>query len=404
MVTMTSLFFCYQVFYLYIPLLKKPCKDKDYKKSRFAIMIAARNEEAVIPHLLDSIRAQDYPAELIDAYVIADNCTDTTAQLAREHGAIVFERFNRKQIGKGYAINYLLEKIRENGGWDRYDAFLIIDADNLLEPDYIRNINRMPAQGYDAFCGFRNTKNFGTNWITSGYGLWYLHESTHMNRSRMVIRSECHVNGTGFGFSRKLLEQMGGWNFFTLTEDLEFNNYCATHGIRIGYCHDAVLYDEQPLTFIQSWKQRTRWTQGGMQVSVKYGLRLLRGLFAGGWQSYSCFELLTLSLWGYFFTTLTGVSTVLVALLCLTGLDLVQFFISVLGGAYLALVFMGAWTLVLEWNRVRATTAQKIRSVFTFPFFMMTFAPIALCAMFTKFQWEPIEHTVAISAAELSGK
>lgn len=404
MVTMTSVFFSYHIFYLFIPLLTRRNKRKAVKQLRYAIIIAARNEEAVLPHLIDSINNQDYPKELIDVYVVADNCTDRTAEIARAHGATVFERFNKKLIGKGYAINYLLDQIRTHIGWEHYDAFMIFDADNLLKRDYIRNINQLPAEGFDAFCGFRNTKNFGTNWITSGYGLWYLHESTHMNRSRMAIRSGCHVNGTGFGFSRKLLEQMGGWNFFTLTEDLEFNDFCATSGIRIGYCHKAMVYDEQPLTFVQSWKQRTRWTQGGLQVSFKYGGKLVRNLFRASWRAYACLELLTISFWGYCFTALTGLLTMLIAFLTEPLPDFAWFLCSAFFGAYLAMCLMGLWTLILEWKEIIATPWQKIRSVFTFPFFMMTFAPIAVCAIFSKFQWEPIEHTVAISNADLSNK
>lgn len=404
MVTITTVSLFYQLLYMYIPLLCLKKKSTNFPQLRYAVMIAARNEEAVVPHLLDSITAQDYPSELIDMYVIADNCTDKTADVSREHGAIVFERFNKKQVGKGYAINYLLNEIRANGGWDRYDAFLIIDADNLLEPDFIKNINRLPNQGYQAFCGFRNTKNYGTNWITSGYGLWYLHESTHMNRSRMHIKSSCSVNGTGFGFTRELLEKMDGWNFFTLTEDLEFNSFCATSRIRIGYCHDAILYDEQPLTFKQSWKQRTRWAQGGMQVSCKYGGKLIASIFKGGWRAYACFELLTLSLWGFMFNTATGVVSSVVAAWTLQGWDLAFFAVNAVICAYLAMAYIAAWSLVFEWKRVRATAWQKIRSIFTFPFFIVTFAPITICAMFSKFEWAPIEHTVAISTSELSQK
>lgn len=396
-----SLLFLYQVFYLYIPLFKRLRKPGDSKPLRYAVLIAARNEEMVLPHLLDSIRAQDYPAEQIDMYVVADNCTDNTAQVAEDHGATVFKRFNKQFIGKGYALNFLLNQIRSHVGWDKYDAFMIFDADNLLEPDFFRNINSLPAQGYQAFCGFRNTKNFGTNWLTSGYGLWYLHESSHMNRSRVILNTGCHVNGTGFGFTRQLLEKLGGWNFFTLTEDLEFNNYCATNGIKIGYCYDAVLYDEQPLTFAQSWKQRTRWAQGGMQVSFKYISAVLRGIRQKGWQSYTCFELFTLSYWAVGLGALTSAITLITAAL---SLPLVTF-LSLLGiatvGSYFTMAFLGFLTLAFEWNRVRATNKEKILSIFTFPLFLVTFVPITICAIFIKRRWDPIAHTVAISTADL---
>lgn len=398
---LTTICFAYQFFYLFLPLLGKRKLTKKPELRRYAVLIAARNEEKVLPHLLDSIREQDYPAELITTFVIADNCTDRTADVAAEHGATVFTRSNKSQVGKGYALNYLLDKIRQNFGWDAFDAFLIFDADNLLSRDYIRQINALPSNGYEAFCGYRNTKNFGANWISSSYALWYLHESTHMNRSRMLLGVGCAVNGTGFGFARSLLERLGGWNFFTLTEDIEFNNWCACNGVKIGYCHEAVLFDEQPLTFRQSWNQRIRWAQGGIQVSFKYVGRILKGLFKGGWSSYSCYELFSLSLWGFGIATLTGCLSVLLSVMYGQGAGLLNAAVFGFGGGYLSMFFMGAWTMMLEYQQVRATQKQKIGALFTFPLFMMTFVLTTVAAMFRKFEWTPIEHTVAISVEEL---
>lgn len=401
---LTTVCNCYQMFYLFIPLFKRKRPLQKDVLRRYAILIAARNEEAVLPHLLQSIRDQDYPAELISVFVVADNCTDATADVARAGGATVYTRFNKQRVGKGYAINYLFEHIQRDFNLEDFDAFLIFDADNLLKSDYITQMNRLPSEGYEAFCGYRNTKNFGTNWITSGYGIWYLHESSHMNRSRYTIGSCCSVNGTGFGFTRSLYERLGGWNFFTLTEDIEFNNWCATHGVKIGYCHDAIVYDEQPLTFRQSWKQRTRWAQGGYQVSFRYVRPLFRSLFKGGWVGYSCFELATLSLWGYILTGITCISSALLSVLAEGWTGIAFAMIMAFAGTYGSMFAMAAWTLILEWPRIAATTGQKIRSAFTFPFYMMTYAPIGICAMFQKFEWAPIEHTVAISTSELHSK
>ena len=401
LMVLTSVCYLYQIVYLILPLIKKQRPHRSEKRHRYAILIAARNEEAVLPHLLDSIRAQDYPAELITTYVVADNCIDRTVEVARAGGARVYARYNRKEVGKGYALNFLLEQIEKNDGLDSYDAFLIFDADNLLLPDYVTQSNKICSDGYEAFCGYRNSKNFGTNWISQGYGLWYLHDSCHLNQSRMLIGTTCAVNGTGFGFTRRLLERMGGWKFFTLTEDIEFNTWCATQGVRIGYCRDAVVFDEQPEKFSQSWRQRTRWTQGGLQVSVRYAKDLLRGLFKGGWTSYASFETATLSLWGYGMGVICGGMTMLVTFLAEQWLGLGRAILLALAGTYSSMFAIGALTLITEWKRIRAATGQKIRSLFAFPLFMMTFVPIALTAVFRKFQWQPIAHTVAISTGEL---
>ena len=398
MTVITSVCYFYQFAYLFLPLIlrKKSCKKN--LPNRYAILIAARNEEAVLPYLLQSIAAQDYTPELITTFVVADNCTDSTARIAREQGAVVYERFSKTHIGKGYALAHLLERIRRDYGPDRFDAYLIFDADNVLAPDYLRQMNRLCSAGYPAFCGYRNCKNFDGNWLSSAYGVWYLHDSEHLNHSRMLLGTCCAVNGTGFGFTARLLEEMGGWHFFTLTEDIEFSTWCATRGIRIGYCRDAVLYDEQPERFRVSWRQRTRWVQGGIQVSCKYGWKLLRGIFRGGYTGYACLETLTLSLWGCLFTGICCVLGFVSAylsggpstLLNLLGIGLIS--------SYLSLSGVGALTVLTQWQRIHAPAHKKLLSILFFPIFMLSYLPISLTALFRKFQWAPVEHKVTVSA------
>lgn len=401
LVVLTTICYFYQIIYLLLPLVLRDKPHGPARPNRYAILIAARNEEAVLPHLLRSIAAQDYPRDRIRTFVVADNCTDRTAELARAEGATVFSRFDRSRVGKGYALNFLLERIGETEGLAQFDAFLIFDADNLLEPDYVTNINRVCSDGYDAFCGYRNSKNFAANWLSAGYGLWYLHDSTHLNRSRMRLGTPCAVSGTGFGFTRSLLERMGGWHFFTLTEDIEFTTWCATRGIRVGYCHDAVLYDEQPTSLAVSVRQRTRWVQGGLQVSVRYAGDLLRGLFRGGVTSYASFETATLSLWGYGMTILSAGSVLMAAWLSGRWMGLAQAAATGVLGAYVSFLLIGALTLATEHRRIRGGLRAKVLALLGFPLFMLTYAPISLSAPFRKFQWQPIAHTAAISAEEL---
>ncbi|MBQ8622068.1 MAG: glycosyltransferase family 2 protein [Oscillospiraceae bacterium] len=400
LVVLTTICYFYQIIYLVLPLILKDKPHQKQKPNRYAILIAARNEEAVLPHLLDSIAAQTYSKERISTFVVADNCTDDTARVAAAHGATVFQRFNQEKIGKGYALNYLLGKIDETRGLENYDAFLIFDADNLLDKDYVNQMNAVVSDGYPAFCGYRNSKNFGDNWLSAGYGLWYLHDSTHMNRSRMRLGTTCAVSGTGFGFTRQLLEEMGGWNFFTLTEDIEFTTWCAAHGIRVGYCHDAVLYDEQPTSLGVSIRQRTRWVQGGLQVSIRYAGELVRGLFRGPRAAYASFETATLSLWGYGMSILSFGSALMVTYLAERWVGLAQAVALSILGAYVSFFLIGALTMATEHRRIRAGVKGKLLALIGFPLFMLSYAPIALTAVFRKFQWQPIHHTVAVSAEQ----
>ena len=400
-----TLCFAYQVIYLFIPLLIRPRKHKgQLKMNRYAVLIAARNEEKVLPHLLHSIALQNYPAELISTFVVADNCTDGTAQVAAQAGATVFSRSDKKHIGKGRALQYLLEQLKASGRYEEFDAFLVFDADNVLDANYITNMNRTCCDGYEAFCGYRNSKNFGSNWISIGHAMWYLHDCVQLNLSRHLLGISCSVTGTGFGFTRRVLDQRGGWKFFALTEDIEFSFWCALNRIRIGYCNDAILYDEQPESLRFSFRQRVRWVQGTMQISVRYFGKLLRGLFLGGRFGYVCLENLTLTIWGYLLCALHGITATVLSILNL-GLGITAILTGCLTLlAFLYLVLTAGLILITQKDRIRATKAQRFRALFLYPVYVISFLPIFFMALFSKFDWPPIEHTVAVSAEELSCK
>ena len=163
--------YCYQVVFAVARLLKKRRRFTAQKLCRYAVLIAARNESAVIAQLLESIRGQNYPQDLVHIYVVADNCTDNTAQIAAACGARVFQRQNKLQVGKGFALRFLLQKIQEEYPQERYDGYFVFDADNLLDPRYITEMNKVFSSGNRVVTSYRNTKNYGDNWITAGYGL-----------------------------------------------------------------------------------------------------------------------------------------------------------------------------------------------------------------------------------------
>ena len=280
--------YTYQFFYILVPYVVKDRRRGEVRGHRYAVLISARNEEAVIGQLLESIKRQSYDGGLVTTFVVADNCTDGTARVAAESGAIVFERFDSANVGKGYALNYLLHRIDELFPERPFDGYFVFDADNVLEENYIEEMNRVFSEGYEIVTSYRNSKNFGDNWISSGYALWFLRESQFLNHARMKLGTSCAVSGTGFLFSQKVLGDCGGWNFHLLTEDIEFTVHNVVRGLKIGYCHDAVLYDEQPTRFRQSWNQRLRWARGYLQVFGKYGKDLLRGIAHG---SFSCFDM-----------------------------------------------------------------------------------------------------------------
>ena len=403
------LFLCYsyQIFYTIVPFSIKARPHKiPVKKNKFAILIAARNEEKVIGNLLSSINNQDYDADFLDVVVIADNCTDNTANIARECGATVFERFNKKEIGKGYALDYAISKLRKEGIWQEIDGIIVLDADNVLTPNYITEMNKTRSDGYEAFTSYRNSKNYGDNWISAGYGLWYIRESKFLHYARMLLHSSCAISGTGFFVSRTLLDKFNGWKFYLLTEDIEFSIFAVINGVKIGCCINAELFDEQPITFKQSYKQRLRWSKGFFQVWQKHGKALVRGIFR--YRKFAFFDM-TMNIMPAFILTVMLLSTSVTAITFgILGVGnpapVVESLLGYISFTYSIMFLMGLITIISEWKRIHTTDAKKIGYLFLFPIFMYTYIPISIIALFKKVGWEPIHHTRAKSFDEVIKK
>lgn len=396
------LFLCYsyQIFYTIVPFSIKPRRHKmPIKLNNIAIFIAARNEEAVIGNLLDSINAQDYPKKHLRTVVIADNCTDNTAKIARERGATVFERFNKEKIGKGYALDYAIDNLKESKKWDELDGVIVLDADNLLTANYVSEMNKTLSDGYKVFTSYRNSKNYGDNWISAGYGLWYIRESKFLHYARMLLRSSCAISGTGFLVSREILDKFDGWKFYLLTEDIEFSVFSVINGVKIGCCINAELYDEQPVTFRQSYKQRLRWSKGFFQVWRKHGKELIKGIFKH--RKFAFFDM-TMNVMPAFILTVvllfTSVSSILFGIFGWGDPSpVVESLLGYVGFTYSIMFIMGLVTLISEWKRIHTTAGRKIGFLFLFPIFMYTYIPISLIALFKPVKWEQIHHTRAKS-------
>lgn len=244
---------------------------------KYAILIAARNEETVIGNLIDSIKMQDYPQELITTFVVADNSDDDTAKISREKGAICYERTDTERRTKGYALQFLVEEIRRDFGIESFDGYFIFDADNLLEPDYISRMNDSFDAGEKIVTSYRNTKNFDSNWIAASYGVHWLRTVRNEHRPRSLFRLATRIQGTGFLFANELIKN--GWNYTSFTEDRAFCADAVVNGYRISYNHDAIFYDEQPENLKIALRQRIRWAKGHLQAFGESGWPLFKQIF-----------------------------------------------------------------------------------------------------------------------------
>jgi len=383
----------YQAVCILISLFTKPVRFPEAPMDkRYAVLISARNEENVIGNLITCIQTQTYPKELIDIWLVADNCTDATAEVARGMGCHVIERFDQRLIGKGYALTYLLDRMNESGASDPYDAFFVFDADNKLDRNYFEEMNKAFQSGFKILTSYRNSVNLSDNWVSSGSALWFIRESRFLSASRMWLG--CHVGGTGFMFSQEIMRRNNGWKFHLLTEDLEFTMDSVLHGDRIGYCGTAILYDEQPVTFSQSWRQRLRWSKGFLQVFRYYGPALIKRAIRE--RDFSAVDF-TLLLCPF---TVLGIARILLGLLfALCGFVTWQSQLNSLTGwtsgivmSVVGMMGLAALTIIVERDHVGATNKELFAYVLSFPIYMFSYVPISFQAVFSKAEWKPIEH------------
>lgn len=398
-------FYFYQVIYVFASLFIKS-KELDVSKNhKYAVVIAARNESSVISHLIKSIKKQNYPSHLVDIYVVADNCTDNTAGVAKDAGARVFERFNRQHVGKGYALDYAFKNILNSP--DLYDGYFVFDADNLLDENYISEMNKVFDKGYKVVTSYRNSKNYDTNWISAGYSLWFLREAKYLNNSRMILNTGCAISGTGFLVSDQIIRKNQGWKHHLLTEDIEFSIDSALQGIKIGYAGKAVIYDEQPYLFEQSWNQRLRWAKGFYQVFAKYGMNLFKSIFTK--RSFCCYDMFVTIMPALFLTIISVLVNLTFFSLGLINLEIYPelmretlgaILMSVLN-SYIILYALGLLTTITEWKNINSSALNKIKYTFSFPIFIFTYIPISLVALFKKIEWKPISHTIVKTIEEM---
>ena len=253
----------------------KPAKNKH----KYGILIAARNEENVIGNLIDSINKQDYPKDLYKIFVVADNCTDKTAQIARKKGAVVYEREDTLHRTKGFALEYLVDNIEKDYGIKSFEGYFIFDADNLLKKDYISKMNDAFDEGCKIITSYRNTKNFDENWVSSTYALHWIRSIRTNHRARSVLRLATNIQGTGFLFANEIIEN--GWHYTSLTEDRALTADAVAQGYEITYQDEAEFFDEQPVSLKIALRQRLRWSKGHLQAFVQTGPYLFLNIFLG---------------------------------------------------------------------------------------------------------------------------
>lgn len=258
------------VYYLGISFFSFAAPSVKYKSSKnhkFAVLIAAHNEEGVISGIIKSLKSQSYSQDMYDVFVIADNCTDNTADIARALGVEVIERFNNIKKGKGFALEYAFDYIFS---LDRgYEYAAIFDADNIVDKNFLLYINRKINMGARAVQGYLDSKNPYDSWLTLSYSLWYWINNRLSQLSRDNLGMGARLGGTGLAVDLELIKEFG-WGATCLAEDTEFTLKLMLSDIKVAWEHNAIVYDEKPVGMDTSWNQRTRWTLGIYDAFGKY--------------------------------------------------------------------------------------------------------------------------------------
>ena len=396
-----TIYWLYQLVVSICSLVK--LKDKPLlvdKNHKFMAILPAHNEEAVIGNLIESLKNQDYPKELLDIYVIADNCTDNTVKIAKEAGAIVLERHEKdpaKQT-KGAALQWFLkQKIEENAD---YDAFFVFDADNIVDVNFTKAMNKKLCQGEEVVQGYRDIKNPSDSWVSAGYAIfyWTMHRFYHLARYNLGLSAL--LNGTGFMVKFDVIKPTG-WNTKTLTEDIEFSLKTIIKGKKVGWAVDAIVYDEQPVGFKQSWSQRSRWTVGHIQCLSEYTKPL--AVAVKEHKTVMNFDGLLYMIGSIPMFILTGVLVIINFVMYILGgmstPDLIVNCIRYLLPTFLLPIFVG---IIIMWLDKRPIKPM-IKGLVLYPLFLGSWLLINFKCLFIRdTKWEKIDHVRDIKIKDVA--
>ncbi len=261
---------------------KKDYKDHD-PESRFLVLVPAHNEEKVIGDIIRNLHEMDYPKELYDFYIIADNCTDNTAEVARNLGANVIETCKESPdapTGKPIALKKALQAIGDYQ--NRYDLMMIFDADNLMDTNMFREVNSQyldkgKPDFIQCYLGVKNKKG-AVAWID--YTNFTI-SNRFFGLAKNRLKLNCGIGGTGFAMATSYLYRRGGWTTRSLTEDFEMQVEATLEGRRILWNHFTRVYDEKPTSLKATVRQKIRWGQGRWYVTLHETRNLLRAMWLG---------------------------------------------------------------------------------------------------------------------------
>ena len=345
-------------------------------KTKFALLIAARNEENVIAHIVESLQKQDYPKELYDIIVIPNNCTDDTEGAALRAGARIMHPTGPVST-KGEVLHQIIEVLMGT-----YDAYCVFDADNIIDSKFLASMNDAIAAGANVAKSRQCALNPYDNWVSGAYDLYFQSINLLYSRAREPFNLSAKLVGTGFMVTDSLMQKMGGWNTYTLTEDIELAIQCAMIDERVYYVPDAINYDEEPLSFAVSMRQRRRWSAGVQSVANQYTGKLVAK--RPTWLRWDLAIHVNM-----IYAQLLALIPVAYSLIFMPFVNILLTL-----GVSLASFIAGGWAMAL----LLAITAKRDlrknwQAVLCYPIYLGSWYPLHIWAVFSKPKtWKPIIH------------
>lgn len=391
----------YRTFYLVLGLFGKSRRyNETPKDKKYCFLVPARNEGRVIASTIASIRSLDYPTDLIDILVIADNCDedDQTAKIAAEQGCFVIEHHDPAKCLKGYGLQYAFEIFNKEHDIEKeYFGFVLLDADCVIAKDFLSKLNDcMVESGFDEAVTYCNVRNFDENWISAICGMNVYTRVIGDLRPRSVLASNQQIYGTGCCIRSHLLKD--GWTWTGLTEDLEMEADLTAKGYRTGYCEDAAFYVEMPTKPKQFLRQQTRWSRGNILGFFHYAPKLVKSFFKKPtWSKYDIFwRIAPHAFFNFYFTLAYQVlSLILYGIYGDNGYSWASFgtwLATYFLGIYLGALFMDFLSVIREWKKFHLSVPKTILYLLVFPLYNVASLPIYCVAGFMNISWKPIDH------------
>lgn len=250
-------------------------KSSHSPDTKFAIIVPAHNEEIFLPRLMGSLSCQNYPKELFEIVVVADNCSDRTTEVISGFNPTILERNDNENIGKGFAIKYAIDHL----AIDNYDAFFIIDADSVMQENGLKNLDQAIKSGAEVIQCYNGVINPTSSWFSRLMDVSRTISNEIIEPAKEMLGLSSHLMGNGMCFQRKVIAEYG-WDAFTVGEDWEYYAKIIHNGGRIAYSKDVRVYHQESSSLRQATPQRMRWSSGRFEILRKFGFRLFYEGFA----------------------------------------------------------------------------------------------------------------------------